>query len=67
MVIIDHNTRFTVDGPYYIKDTAHRDSFSIDWDALISLLDKSYGTITTTNNMVVTKCNNIKNNYMEKR
>lgn len=67
MVIIDNNERFTVDGPYYIKNTADRDSFSIDWNALISLLDKSYGTITTTNNMVVTRCNNIKNNYMEKR
>lgn len=67
MVIIDDNTRFTVDGPYYIKDTAYRNSFSVDWDALILVLDKSYGTITTTNNMVVTKCNNIKNNYMEKR
>lgn len=67
MVIIDDNARFTVDGPYYIKDIADRDSFSTDWNALISLLDKSYGTITTTNNMVVTKCNNIKNNYMEKR
>lgn len=67
MVIIDDNARFTVDGPYYIKDNADKDSFSIDWNALISLLDKSYGTITTTNNMVVTRCNNIKNNYMEKR
>ena len=67
MVIIDDNTRFTVDGPYYIKDTAYRNSFSVEWDALILLLDKSYGTITTTNNMVVTKCNSIKNNYMEKR
>lgn len=67
MVIIDDNARFTVDGPYYIKDTPYKDSFSVDWDALISLLNKSYGTITTTNNMVVTKCNNIKNNYMEKR
>lgn len=67
MVIIDDNTRFIVDGPYYIKDNAYRDSFSVDWDALILLLNKSYGTITTTNNMVVTKCNNIKNNYMEKR
>jgi hypothetical protein len=67
MVIIDDNERFTVDGPYYIKDIADRDSFSIDWNALISLLDKSYGTITTTNNMVVTRCNNIKNNYMKKR
>lgn len=66
MVIID-NTRFTVDGPYYIKNNADKDSFLIDWNALISLLDKSYGTITTTNNMVVTRCNNIKNNYMEKR
>lgn len=67
MVIIDNNERYTIDGPYYIKDIAYMNSFSIDWDALISLLDKSYGTITTTNNMVVTRCNNIKNNYMEKR
>lgn len=67
MVIIDDNARFTVDGPYYIKDNADKDSFSIDWNALISLLNKSYGTITTTNNMVVTRCNNIKNNYMKKR
>jgi hypothetical protein len=67
MVIIDNNERYTVDGPYYIKDKAYSNSFSIDWDALISLLNKSYGTITTTNNMVVTKCNNIKNTYMEKR
>lgn len=50
-----------------IKDNADKDSFSIGWNNLISLLNKSYGTITTTNNMVVTKCNNIKNNYMEKR
>lgn len=67
MVIIDDNERFTVDGPYYIRGNAYRNSFSIDWDALILLLNKSYGTITTTNNMVVTRCNNIKNNYMEKR
>lgn len=67
MVIIDDNARLTVDGPYYIKDTAYENSFLVDWNALISLLDKSYGTITTTNNMVVTRCNNIKNNYMEKR
>lgn len=67
MVIIDDNARFTVDGLYYIKDNVDKDSFSIDWDALISLLDKSYGTITTTNIMVITRCNNIKNNYMKKR
>lgn len=67
MVIIDDNVRSRVDGPYYIKDNVDKDSFSIDWNALISLLNKSYGTITTTNNMVVTRCNNIKNNYMEKR
>ena len=66
MVIIYNNARFTVDGPYYIKDIADKDSFSIDWNALISLLDKSYGTITTTSAMVVTRCNNIKNNYMKK-
>lgn len=67
IVIIDDNVRSGVDGPYYIKDNVDKDSLSIDWNALISLLNKSYGTITTTNNMVVTKCNNIKNNYMEKR
>lgn len=67
IVIIDNNVRSQVDGPYYIKNNVDKDSFSIDWNALISLLNKSYGTITTTNNMVVTRCNNIKNNYMEKR
>lgn len=67
MVIIDENKRFIVDGPYYIKNTTNENSFLVDWNALISLLNASYGTITTTNNMVVTKCNNIKNNYMEKR
>ncbi len=67
MVIINDNKRFIVDGPYYIKNTVNENSFLVDWDALISLLNKSYGTITTINNMVVTRCNNIKNNYMEKR
>lgn len=67
MVIINDNERFTVDGPYYIKNTANENSFLVDWNALTSLLNKSYGTITTTNSMVVTRCNNIKNNYMEKR
>lgn len=67
MVIINDNKRFIVDGPYYIKNAANENSFLVDWNALISLLNKSYGTITTTNNMVVTKCNNIKNNHMEKR
>lgn len=67
MVIINDNERFTVDGPYYIKNITDENSFLIDWNALISLLDKSYGTITTTNNLVVTRCNNIKNNYMGKR
>ena len=67
MVIINNNARFTVEGPYYIKDTDYENSFLIDWDALISLLNTSYGTITATNSTVVTRCNNIKNNYMEKR
>ena len=67
MVIIDNNMRSIVDGPYYIKDNTNKNSLSTDWNALTSLVNKSYGTITTTNNMVVTRCNNIKNNYMEKR
>ena len=67
MIIIDYNSRLTVDGPYYIKDITDKDSFSSDWNALISLLNKSYGTITTTNNMIVVKCSNIQKKYMEKR
>lgn len=67
MTIVEDSARSRVDGPYYIKDNVNKDSFSTDWNDLISLLNKSYGTITTNNNMVVIKCNNIKNNYMEKR
>lgn len=67
MVIINGNAKFTVDGPYYIKDNADKDSFSLDWNALTSLFNKPYGTITTTDIMVVTRCNNIKNYYMGKR
>lgn len=66
MIIIDDDVRSKVDGPYYIKNNVDKDLFSVDWNALISLLDKSYGTITTTDNLVVTRCNYIKN-YMEKR
>ena len=67
MITVDYTSRLTVDGPYYIKDITDEDSFSSDWNALISLLDRPYGTITTNNNMVVTRCNNIKNGYMKKR
>lgn len=67
MATIDDNTGFTVEGPYYIKDNVNKDSFLIDWNDLILFLNTSYGTITATNSKVVTKCNNIKNNYMEKR
>lgn len=67
ITIIDNDLRSQVDGPYYIKNNISKDNLSADWNALISLLDKSYGTVTTTNSMVITKCNNIKTNYMEKR
>ena len=67
MVIIYNNARFSVDGPYYIKETVNESSFLVDWSALTSLLNKSYGTITTVNNLVVVRCNNIKNNHMKKR
>lgn len=66
MVITDNNAIFTVDGPHYIKNNIDANSFSIDWNALISLLDKSYGTMTSTNIMVGIRCNNIKNTYMKK-
>lgn len=67
MIITDDNSSFTVDGPYYIKDNADKYSFLTDWNTLISLLNKSYGTITSTDGIVVTKCSNIRNNYMGKR
>ena len=68
LIIVNYtDIRSRVDGPYYIKDNAYTNTFLKEWKALISLIDKSYGTITTTNSMVATKCNNIKNNYMEKR
>lgn len=67
IIIVDTDLRSIVDGPYYIKNNVDKDSFSTDWNALTSLLDKSYGTITTTNNKVVTKCNDIKTTYMEIR
>lgn len=67
MIIIDNSMRSRADGPYYIKDNVDKDSFLTDWNALTSLVDKSYGTITTTDSLVVTKCNNIKSSYMEKR
>lgn len=66
-IIIDDSTTFTVDGPYYIKNNINTNSFSTDWNAVISILGKSYGTIVATNKIVIVKCLNIKNNYMEKR
>lgn len=67
LMVINNNEKLTVDGPYYIKTTVDGTSFSNYWDGLISLLDKSYGTITTTSNTVFARCNHIKNFYMEKR
>lgn len=67
MVFIDSNARFILDGPYYIKDSANDESFFNDWDALVSSFHNSYGTVITTNNLIVTRCNNIKTKYMEKR
>lgn len=67
VIISNNNNRFSVDGPYYIKNPINESTFLSDWDALISLLNKSYGTVTTNNNMVIIRCNNIKNSHMEKR
>lgn len=67
MFVSDTGAKSIVDGPYYIKGDIDNNSFSTDWNALISLLDKSYGTITTSDKLVVTGCLNIKGSYMEKR
>jgi hypothetical protein len=65
--IIDNNTRLTVTGIYNIKDGVNWEEFENAWNNVTRLLKVTNGTVTSTNAMVVTRINTIKDNYMVKQ
>ena len=65
--IIDNNTRLTVTGIYNIKDGVNWKEFENAWNNVTKLLKVTNGTVTSTNAMVVTRINTIKDNYMIKQ
>ena len=65
--IIDNDTRLTVTGIYNIKDGVNWEEFENAWNNVTRLLKVTNGTVTSTNAMVVTHINTIKNNYMVKQ
>ena len=65
--IINNNTRLTVTGIYNIKDGINWEEFENAWNNVTGLLKVTNGTVTSTNAMVVTRINTIKNNYMVKQ
>lgn len=65
--IIDNNTRLTVTGIYNIKDGVNGQEFENAWNNVTELLKVTNGTVTSTNAMVVTRINTIKDNYMVKQ
>lgn len=65
--IINNNTRLTVTGIYNIKDGVNWEEFENAWNNVTKLLKVTNGTVTSTNAMVVTHINTIKNNYMVKQ
>lgn len=65
--IIDNDTKLTVTGIYNIKDGVNWEEFENAWNNVTSLLKVTNGTVTSTNAMVVTRINTIKNNYMVKQ
>lgn len=64
--IIDNDTRLTVTGIYNIKNDVNWEEFENAWNNVTKLLKVTNGTVTSTNAMVVTRINTIKNNYMVK-
>lgn len=62
--IIDNDTRLTVTGIYNIKNGVNWEEFENAWNNLTRLLKVTNGTVTSTNAMVVTRINTIKDNYM---
>lgn len=65
--IIDNNTRLTVIGIYNIKNGVNWEEFENAWNNVTRLLKVTNGTVTSTNAMVVTRINTIKDNYMVKQ
>lgn len=65
--IIDNDTRLTVTGIYNIKNGVNWEEFENAWNNLTRLLKVTNGTVTSTNAMVVTRINTIKDNYMIKQ
>lgn len=65
--IINNDTGLTVTGIYNIKDGVNWEEFKNTWYSLTKLLKVTNGTVTSTNAMVVTHINTIKNNYMVKQ
>lgn len=65
--IIDDNTRLTVTGIYNIKNGVNWEEFENAWNNVTRLLKVTNGTVTSTNAMVVTRINTIKDNYMIKQ
>ena len=65
--IIDNNTGLTVTGIYNIKNGVNWEEFENAWNNVTKLLKVTNGTITSTNAMVVTRINTIKDNYMIKQ
>lgn len=65
--IIDNDTRLTVTGIYNIKSGVNWEEFENAWNNVTRLLKVTNGTVTSTNAMVVTSINTIKDNYMVKQ
>lgn len=65
--IIDNDTRLTVTGIYNIKNGVNWKEFENAWNNVTRLLKVTNGTVTSTNAMVVTRINTIKDNYMIKQ
>lgn len=65
--IIDNDTRLTVTGIYNIKNGVNWEEFENAWNNVTRLLKVTNGTVTSTNAMVVTRINTIKDNYMVKQ
>lgn len=65
--IIDNDTRLTVTGIYNIKSGVNWKEFENAWNNVTRLLKVTNGTVTSTNPMVVTHINTIKDNYMIKQ
>ena len=65
--IIDNDARLTVTGIYNIKNDVNWEEFENAWNNVTKLLKVTNGTVTSTNAMVVTRINTIKDNYMIKQ